>query len=279
VKSGTNSALFGSNGEQFDFTVTNIKTALGLTGTYPYPQGSWSDFIQDVQASGIDIAAAGYRDMYGYLTWIHYLQDNYPSYAATPDLWKTSEQLIGVLKDGVDAFIDYLKDVEAEDYVGLSAYTHPNSPEALLEHGLSQNIDQVKTTTRRRQAGHYQSNTNISAGMQIARTELVNKSRPRFFRMMVLMTDGLPNAPGSVSQATQAVITEANLAKAEKIRIMTISVGANADTGLMQQVADITDGVNFNVPGGSSIDDVRTQLQNVFRQLASSRPLRLISVE
>jgi uncharacterized protein YegL len=95
--------------------------------------------------------------------------------------------------------------------------------------------------------------------------------------MMVLMTDGLPNAPGSVSQATAAVINEANLAKADKIRIMTISVGANADSSLMQQVADITGGVHFNVPGGSSIDDVRTQLQNVFREIASSRPLRLIN--
>lgn len=280
VKSGQNGSLSsGNNGELFDFTVDNIKKALGLTGAYPYPIGSWTEFVQINQSSSNDIAAAGYRDKYGYLTWLEYLQTIRESAAETPTLWMTSEQPVGVLKDGVDAFVDYLKEVQAEDYVGLAAYTHPNAPGAFLEHGLNSNIDQVKTTTRQRQAGHYQSNTNISAGMQVARTELVNKSRPRSFRMMVVMTDGLPNAPGSVSQATQAVITEANLAKAEKIRIMTISVGAYADASLMQQVADITDGVHFNVPGGSSIDDVRTQLQNVFRQIASSRPLRLISVE
>lgn len=278
VKSGTNAKLSSGNyGEQFAFTITNIQTALGLTGSYPYPQGSWTDYISKVQSSFGDIKNAGYRDRYGYLTWIHYLQYYYPSYAATPDLWKTSEQPIGVLKDGVDEFIDYLKEVEAEDYVGLSIYTHPNSPGAILEHGLSQNIDQVKTTTRRRQAGHYNPYTNISAGMTVARTEIVAKARPRSFRMMVVMTDGLPNLPGGVGAATQAVIDEANLAKAEKIRIMTISLGANADASLMQTVADITGGIHFNVPGGSSIDDVRTQLRNVFREIASSRPLKLIS--
>ncbi len=277
VKSGTNGLLStGNYGELFDFTAANIKTALGLNISYPYASGSWADYISKVQASSGDIKDAGYRDMYGYMTWIEYLQTQKESAAETADLWKTSEQPVGVLKDGVDEFIDYLTTIEAEDHVGLSVYTHSSSTGAILEHGLSTNLTQVKTTTRHRQAGHYTSMTNISAGMQVARTELVANARPRSFRMMIVMTDGQANEPTSTAVAKAAVLTEANSAAAARIKILTISLGAGADTSLMQQVADITGGVHFNVPGGSNIATVRAQLQEVFRQIASSRPLRLV---
>lgn len=278
VISGTNASLSsGSLGEQFDFTAANIKTALGLTTPYPYPGGSWDEYIQAVQSSSNNIKAAGYRDMYGYMTWLEYLQTQRWSYADTPDLWKTSEQPVGSMKDAVGLFTDYLVKMEAEDYVGLSIYTHTNSAGAILEHGLSKNLAQVKSTTQQRQAGHYKPGTNISAGMKIGRDELVAHSRPRAARLMVLMTDGIPNEPGSTSTATAAVITEANAAKTDKIKILTISLGASADKALMQQVADITGGEHFNVPGGSSIAAVQDQLEIVFRKIANSRTLRLIS--
>ena len=274
VKSGTNASMSAGNyGELFAFTAANIKTALGLNGAYPYSGGSWSEYISEVQSSNTNIKNAGYRDMYGYMTWLEYLQTVRYGASDTADLWKTSEQPIGLLKDGVDEFINYLTTIEAEDNVGLSIYTHSNSAGAILEHQLSRNIDQVKTTTRHRQAGHYKSGTNISAGMKVARDEIVARARPRAFRMMIVMTDGLPNEP---SNATQCVIDEANAAKAARIKILTISLGVGADISLMQQVADITGGVHFNVPGGASIDTVRAQLQEVFRQIASSRPLKLI---
>ncbi len=278
VKSGTNGGLTSGNlGEQFDFTAANIKTALGLTGTYPYPAGSWSDYISKVQSSSGAIKDAGYRDMYGYLTWIHYLQYNYPSVAQTPDLWKTSEQPVGAMKDAVDLFIDYLTTVEAQDNIGLSVFTHTSSAGAILEHGLSNNINQIKVTTRQRQAGHYTGPTNISAGMKVARNELNAHARPRSFKMMIVLTDGVANLPNNESVGTAAVIAEANAAKADKIKILSICLGAGADTATMQQVADITGGVFYNVPPAANFATVQTQLQNVFREIASSRPLKLVS--
>jgi Flp pilus assembly protein TadG len=278
VTSGTNASLSsGSLGEQFDFTLANIKTALGLTAPYPYPGGSWDEYIQEVQSSNNGFKAAGYRDMYGYLTWLEYLQTRRYGANNTPDLWMTSEQPVGVMKDAVGAFTDYLVEMEAEDHVGLAIYTHTNSTGAILEHGLSQQLDQVKDTTQHRQAAHYKSGTNISAGMLVARNELMQHARPRAARLMVLMTDGEANEPGNSATAKAAVLTEANLAAANKIKILTISLGAGADTALMQQVADITDGVHFNVPGGSSIAAVQTQLEQVFREIANSRTLKLIA--
>ncbi len=286
VKSGTNASMSsGSYGEQFSFTTSTIKTALGLTGAYPYPGGSWDEYISTVQSStnsaggsgAGDIAYAGYRDKYGYLTLLSYWQTQREQAASTPDLWKTSEQPVGAMKEAGGYFVDFLTALQSQDQLGLAIYSHPNTPGGILEHGLSSNLAQVKTTLQHRQAGHYASETNIYGGMKLAREELISRSRPRTFRLMVLMTDGVANEPGSNSEARAAVITEANAAAANKIKIFTISLGALADVALMQQVADITGGLHFNIPGGQTASAMSTQLNNAFREVASSRILKLVS--
>jgi hypothetical protein len=95
--------------------------------------------------------------------------------------------------------------------------------------------------------------------------------------MMLLMTDGVVNMPtGSTTLDKAAVISEANLAAAAGIPIVTIALGAYADTALMQQVANITGGQCFIVPGGQPISAVKTQLEAVFGQVAADRPLKLV---
>ena len=68
------------------------------------------------------------------------------SYAETPDLWKTREQPVAILKSGVNLFIDYLFSMDADDQVGLSVYSLGTSAGAKLELGLSKNLPQVKTS-------------------------------------------------------------------------------------------------------------------------------------
>ena len=43
-----------------------------------------------------------------------------------------------------------------------------------------------------------------------------------------------------------------------------------------QQVADATGGEHYHVPGGSDFAAYQQQLLNAFREIAASRPLRLI---
>ena len=78
--------------------------------------------------------------------------------------------------------------------------------------------------------------TNIGAGMKLAREELEKNARKNAHRLMVVMTDGVANKPSSTTQAKAFVLQEAQAAKASKIQILTISMGALADTNLMQQV-------------------------------------------
>ena len=112
--------------------------------------------------------------------------------------------------------------------------------------------------------------------MKVAREEIVARARPRAFRLMVVMTDAVVNLPTSSSVGKPMVVAEANAAAGVKIKCFKISVGVLADTALMPQVADITGGVHFSVPGGQTIAGVRTLLEAAFRQIASSRPLRLV---
>ena len=53
-------------------------------------------------------------------------------------------------------------------------------------------------------------------------------------------------------------------------------MGTGADTSIMQQAADLTEGIHFNVPGGSSQADYYNQLYATFEQIAKARPLKLV---
>jgi hypothetical protein len=256
----------------------DIKRGLGLTSVaYPYPVGSWNEYIDYALSNG-DHAPAGYRYKFGMLTLVNHWNQNRPMKSETPDLWKCSQQPITALKDSVDVLANYLLDVSAEDYVGLSVYTYPDASGAKLEAGLGASLNTIKSISRQRQAGHYDHYTNIGAGMRTARLEIEANHRPKSFKMMILMTDGLPNRTSTSSSPAQFPIDEALLAKASDIKIMTVSVGAGADTALMQQIADITGGKHFNVPGGASVAVYAEDLKRIFGQIAADRPLKLIQV-
>mgnify|MGYP002622773938 CR=1 FL=1 len=252
-----------------------VLNQLGLNGVpYPYPGGSWLDYINYVQGSGY-INAAGYQKDYGYLTWVNYLLERKPKSNETPDLWQTSEQPVTQVKNAVTIFLAYMQQVETDDRVGLSLYNSV-AQTSVLESELTNDYAVIANIAQQRQAGHYDVWTNIGSGMQTARTELENNARPGAFRMMILMTDGIANKPTDTTVARQFVLDEAALAAAAGIPIVTISLGVNADAALMQSVADITNGVHFNVPGGEGVLQYEEQLEDVFKEVADDRPLKLV---
>lgn len=281
VKSGNNDSGEGYDyGERFDFTTSAIQGALGLSGVdYPYGSGSWSSYFSYVQGnSNLNKGGYDYRYKYGGLSMVNYWLGSKPSHTQTEDLWKASAQPVTALKDAVSLFVNYLESVQAEDNVGLSLYNNANE-DALLEHGLSQNFSAITDTTTHRQAGHYNSYTNIGAGMRVGRQEMIANARPKAMRMMILITDGIANRSSTGASPAQSALDEAYYAKAAKIKIMTVSIGAGADTSLMQQIADITGGEHFNVPGGQSVAQYAEQLQGHFNTIAADRPLKLIDEE
>lgn len=283
VKSGSNSSGDGPGyGEKFDFhpNVFNsvARAALGLNGVpYPYQSGTWNSYINWVEATNQN-SQAGYRFKFGYKNLMVYWLEQKPAADQTADLWKVSAQPVTAVKNAVDLFVDYVQEVDTDDRMGLAIY-NSYSGDGTLESEMTTNMDKVRTLARERQASHYHNYTNIGAGMEVARNELQTNNRQGAARLMVLMTDGNANwYPGGYStyQGRQYVLDQAALCKAAKIPVMTISLGAGADTSLMQDVADITDGVHFVVPGGQPIADVQEDLRAVFKQIADDRPLQII---
>jgi hypothetical protein len=252
-----------------------VKELLGLDQVpYPFPSGSWDDYIRYVQTSGY-IQDAGYRKRYGYLTLVNYWLERQPSSNQTPGLWMTSEQPITAVKDALLVFLAYLQEAGANDRVGLAVYTYSDGG-GFLESPLTYDYRRIEDISRQRQAGHYRSYTNIGAGMEAARRELERDGRDEALKMIVLMTDGKANRPVGPRQAKEFVMREAQLAAAAQFPIVTVSLGATADKNLMQQVADVTDGIHFNIPGGQSVAGYEEDLKEVFREIAGHRPVKLV---
>ncbi len=252
-----------------------IKQTLGLTNVpYPYPSGSWDDYINYVKSSSY-IYAAGYRKKYGYLTLVNYWLENKPLHSETPSLWSVSAQPVSAVKDAVGVFMTYIQEVDCNDRVALAVYSSP-SEAAVLEQSLTEDLGVIQDIALHRQAGHYNHYTNIGAGIREARIELDNTGRAGAKKMIVLMTDGIANRPGGTSYGQNYALEQAQMAAARKYEIVTISLGNAADTGLMQQIADITKGIHFNVPGGESVTDYEAELLAVFRKIADDRPLSLV---
>ncbi len=275
VKSGPNDSGEGPGyGEAFEDDNATVITALGLTDvTYPYPSGSWDEYITYVKTN-YNVTRAGYRRSYGYKTLINYWLEVKPTHAQTPDLWKTRAQPIKAVKDAVGVFMDYIQQVDSNDRVALILY-NSSSQEALVEHSLSEDFDTIETTISQRQAGHYDRYTNIGDGIRYARQELVDNARPGAFKMIVLMTDGMANRPYGID-ARQYALDQADLAKLAGYPIATISLGSGADMTLMQSIADRTDGHHFNIPGMSTVSDYQDDLRDVFSRIAKERPLVLV---
>jgi len=254
-------------------STSNVLSALGLDDVpYPYPVGSWIEYINYVKNDGA-VSSAGYRNRYGYMTLVNYWLAERPMASETPDLWKTSEQPITAVKNAVTLFLAYIQSSNTGDQVGLAVYTHPQGG-AILESGLTTDMVQIETVSRQRQAGHYDHFTNIGAGLREARLELQKNARNSTVKFIVLMTDGKANRPNGNAQGL--VLTQANLCAKAGFPVITISLGADADAALMQQVADITKGVHFNIPGGQSVADYEQDLKDVFALIANYRPTQLV---
>ncbi|MDA7950145.1 MAG: VWA domain-containing protein [Pirellulaceae bacterium] len=258
----------------------DLKNHLGISHvSYPYPGGSWNEYIDYVRhQSTYNAQYANDRYKFGHTNLLHYWIEWRSSHSDTPDLWKAGIQPVEAVKDSVDVFAELIETAGTNDQLGLSIY-NSSSGNGLLEHALSKNYDQVRTTARQRQANHHHSATNIGAGLENALDEIEENGRAGSFKMVVLMTDGVPtwyNGSADEVGARNYLIQQAERARDMKIPVFAVSLGSGADTELMEQVAAITAGYHFTVEGGQSPEEYTEDLKDAFREIANKRPLRLV---
>ena len=309
VKSGTYLSGDGpSYGERFDDTVDAVKLAFNLTNTpYPYPQGSWTEFVNYVRTDA-DVKAAGYERMYGGMTLVNYLLDVRRSHAETPDLWKTPEYPFHAMKEGVSLLFDFLGSLEYADEVGIISYaTTARWETELYEDGynidisddpITMNYEYLDIIQRHRQAAHYSATTATGDGVRQAREMLQQHCRYGSRPTVLVITDGNANeAPSRWSLPSdwdwnkltdydgdgladyvtndrnkQYAFWQATEGMDLGYTFHTMSVGADADRDLMKALAFVGKGTWIDVPGGSTVAEMQEQMLSALSQIAGRVP-------
>jgi hypothetical protein len=177
------------------------------------------------------------------------------------------------LTDALKVLLVDIRTAGADDRIGLAVYTSSDDG-AELETGLTRDMQNLGDAWRAGKAHHPQAMANFGAGLQVARRELEKSGRQGAIRMIVFIADGKNHLP--LHWADTSLLGEAHKCAENHYPVVAVSLGADADADVMQQVADITGGVHFNIPGGGSVASYEEPLKDVFRQVAASRPLRIV---
>ncbi|MBB76400.1 MAG: hypothetical protein CMJ75_17985 [Planctomycetaceae bacterium] len=270
------------------FDNAHIRRGLGLDGINYPSEGSWNDVIDACRShhAGLpwyddQVGASGNLRKFGVKSAINFWLKNKPRASQSPFLAQVSAQPLTAVKDAVDVFLDDVGQVNTADRVGVSVYNSENGF-GRIECALTEDLQSVHEVTRTRQAGHYQGWTNIADGLKKARQELEQHGRNGASKIIVLMTDGVANWTGGTEsghgpeQARQEVVNEAQQCRDLRFPIVTISLGSKADLDLMEEVADISGGIHYSIPGGVPVETYADDLIETFEEIATARPLKLV---
>ncbi len=241
---------------------------------------TWANYINYVASSstGMYYANNAFRYRFGLKTFVNFLLENRAAYSQTNILWQTPEEPLHAVRDAVRAMTDVILDLDSLDHMALEVF----ATTAQHEVNLTENLDAVPNRLYAMQAGHYNSTTNIAAGIITAMAELTSeRSRSAAAKVIVVMSDGKPNVDengnfyggGSehIDEWTRDVAQEA---ANQHMRLYTISVGSDSDVDLMTELATIAGGQHFHAEG--TPDEYSDQLDLIFRTLGGRRPVALI---
>ncbi|MGB0715872.1 MAG: VWA domain-containing protein [Phycisphaerae bacterium] len=247
---------------------------------YPWDDGSWGDYIYNYMRSSstaMENSDSGFRYRFGLKTLTNYLLERQNSADETADLADVPTQPMQAVKDAVTHLTGVLDELDSGDQVSLEIYGTTGRHEVDLTHTFYE----VSNRLSAMQAGHYDNNTNIGAGLLRAREELASqRHNPLAHKVIFLLTDGYANigcdgcTQYDVNMGRAYALQEAQLAADEGIQIHCVSVGSNYDQALMDEIAEIGNGTHFHAEG--TIDQYSEQLDTIFESLGGQRPVSLI---
>lgn len=265
--SGKSGGFPGGDG---DDVLENSEVTWMATPSYEM-SWTWTNFIDFCQASSRGV----FRYYYGPKTYIDFLLDQQRQYTDTNNLWATPQLPMVAIKDAVQAMVDTITEVDTLDHLSL----HVFGTTARDEVQLTDALQEIPETLYGRQAAHYNPSTNIGEGIRLGIAELESsRARDNARKMMVLMSDGVPNV-GEDGKSSEAdgiawAYAQAEQARDKNIPIICISVGYGVDRTVMQEIANITGGSEFYAAGNP--EEYTEQLQVIFRTLGGKRPVALI---
>lgn len=218
---------------------SSILTALNLTNVaYPYPDGTWSKYIQYVKGDS-KVAAAGYANKYGYATFVNYLISQEPSYSQTPTLWKTPEQPLQSVKNNITDFVS--NSLSSYDRIALVTYNYTQGNTAYVEVPFTTNFTSVPAVlngsgnSSGRQAAHYSINGNMLSGISTAIDEFNANGRPDAEWVVYLLT-----AAQLTNNGIAAILNQVQSAAQYDITLNTITIGTSGNFAAVQQISKIS---------------------------------------
>jgi len=269
-----------------------------MTWVEPYfdePGSRWLDYIYWASSSWTRMAGANasFRSAFGPKTFVDYLMEQRWSNAQTPELAATPHQPMQAVKDAVEMMVDLVGSFENNDQIALDIYGYTALHRVPLQ--SAENLALVTTGAdglSNMQAGHIDGWTNVGGGLEKA-IETLSNSPARYgaHKMIVLLTDGQANVnevgevpPSNDSEEAERVEREAGeyatrqaeIAASLGIRVFAVSVGAYADTTLMDELAAIGNGEHLEATS-NDIAEYESQLQDIFVRLGGKRPVELIN--
>lgn len=229
----------------------------------------WNDYV-DRQVNGS--SKWGFQYRYGLKTLTDFMMERYPSHYQTDVLWQTPEQPLRATKDAVQEMTNYIASLDSPDQMSLVIFASDSPPPEVY---LTQSIQEVPSRLYHMQSGHYNRTTNIGAGINRARAELKSaRTRSTAKKVIVVMSDGEANEGGDGYAPKDYARYQAELAVNEQMTIYTVSVGYGVDRVLMQDVAQIANGMEFYAAGNP--EEYTEELKRIFRSLGGKRPVVLI---
>jgi hypothetical protein len=240
----------------------------------------WRDYINSYMrstSSEMYQADSNFRYRFGLKTFVNYLMEQRVSHSSTPELANTPHQPMQSVKDAVTHLAETLDELESNDHVSLEIYGTTGRHEV----NLTADPYAVSNRLNEMQAGHYDSYTNMGAGILRGIEELTGaRARPIAKKVMFVLTDGVANVAcetcggGSETGGKNYARTVATQAASQGIQIFAVSVGAGADPAFMAEIATIGNGEHFHAEG--TIDQYSAQLDLIFEHLGGKRQVQLI---
>ena len=156
---------------------------------------------------------------------------------------------------------DFISELRDGDKAGLVSFANSasNPPESLLTSdfaSLKSIIDKISIATDGLQY------TNISDAVSSSAGILSLDDNASANKVIVLLTDGIANKPGSVAEAESLALSEASKAKSQGINIYTIGLGQDIHRSFLQNLAASSTGF-FSAPTSSD-------LKGIYEQISSS---------
>jgi len=269
---------------------------------------SWRDQQDNYYRVAGDHGSDTRKGRVGMRTFVCHLFESHYQHSSTPQLAETREQPVRAVKDAAIMLLDFLEALDSHDWVGVEHY----GINAYHGYDLTEDhISLVGPVISNLQAGHITPWTNIGDGIRLGKEKALENGRDHAAKVLLVLTDGNANhcdkgwgdqfyadsgdytyrdRNTSSSQnghwyngvryfystytSKEYALEMARQAADENMRICTISLGSQADSSLMQEIADIGHGTHYYVDT-FDIEQCEQELQDVFRSFGSKRVARL----